>query len=125
MQKILIVEDNADLLRILSELLSRDFDVTATRSGEEALERIEGVQPDAVILDMQLPGMNGMEAGKQIKTRLAPRQVPVLALTALAGREEEAKALSCGCCDCYMKKPAPLLVIKKRLEEMLEGAQKH
>ena len=119
MQKILIVEDNADLLQILSQLLSRDFDVTTAPSGEAAVESLKVVQPDAVILDLQLPGMNGLVAGQEIKSKLAPKHIPILALTALAGPDEEQTALSCGCCDAYMSKPAPLAIIKKKIDELL------
>lgn len=119
MQKILIVDDNADLLTILSELLAREFVVATARSGEEALQIVEALQPDAVILDLQLPGMNGMETGTAIKARLAPRRVPILALTALAGTQERQEILNCGCCDDYLAKPAPLTTLRTRLDQLL------
>jgi CheY-like chemotaxis protein len=118
-QKILIVEDNADLALILSELLARDFEVHTAGSGEDALKLVPGFQPDAVILDLQLPGINGMETGKAIKTMLAPRHVPILALTALAGAREERRILNCGCCDAYAAKPTPLATLRTKLTQLL------
>ena len=119
MQKILIVEDNADLLMILSQLLAREFMVATAQSGEEALQIAEQLQPDAVILDLQLPGINGMQTGRAIKSMLAPKSIPILALTALAGAKERQEILSCGCCDDYLTKPAPLSTIRNRLDQLL------
>jgi len=117
--RVLIVEDNADLLSILKELLSQDYDVSTARTGEDAIDLAVSVQPDVVILDLQLPSMDGMEAGRWIKTRLAPRHVPILALTALAGAGDAEAILTCGCCDAYMAKPAPLAAIRSKVEELL------
>ena len=119
MYSVLIVEDNPDLLGILKELLSRDYEVSTARSGEDAIDLAGQIQPDIVILDLQLPRMDGMEAGRWIKERLAPRHVPILALTALAGTGDADAILSCGCCDAYLSKPAPLDTIRTRVEELL------
>jgi DNA-binding response OmpR family regulator len=119
MARILIVEDNPDLLAILKELLAREYDVITARTGEDAIKLAEQQRPDMVILDLQLPAMDGMEAGRWIKTRLAPQQVPILALTALAGAGDADAILSCGCCDAYMAKPAPLPVIRDKVRELL------
>src|SRR6185503_2938063 len=108
MSRILIVEDNPDLLGILKELLSRDYEVDTARTGEDAIRLADENQPDAVILDLQLPAMDGMEAGRWIKTRLAPKHVPILVLTALAGPGDPEAILNAGCCDAYMAKPATL-----------------
>jgi len=121
MRKVLIVEDNADLLGILKELLSRDYEVTTARTGEDGISLAEQIKPDLVILDLQLPRMDGMEAGRWIKQRLAPRQVPILALTALAAAGDAAAILSCGCCDAYLSKPAPLDTIRSKVEDLLSA----
>lgn len=119
MARILIVEDNPDLLAILKELLAREYDVITARTGEDAIKLAEQQRPDMVILDLQLPAMDGMEAGRWIKTRLAPQPVPILALTALAGAGDADAILNCGCCDAYMAKPAPLPVIRDKVRELL------
>ncbi|MGH7460195.1 MAG: response regulator transcription factor [Longimicrobiales bacterium] len=121
MSRILIVEDNPDLLAILKELLARDYDVITARTGEDAIKLAEQQRPDMVILDLQLPAMDGMEAGRWIKTRLAPHHVPILALTALAGAGDADAILNCGCCDAYMAKPAPLPVIRDKVKELLDA----
>ena len=122
MAKILIVEDNTDLLIILRDLLSIEYEVSTARTGEEAIKLAERFQPDAVILDLQLPAMDGMEAGRWIKTRSAPRHVAVLALTGLAGAGDAEAILKCGCCDDYLAKPAALATIKAKVSELLTTA---
>ncbi|MGH7460964.1 MAG: response regulator [Longimicrobiales bacterium] len=118
--RILIVEDNPDLLSILKELLAQDYHILTARTGEDAITLAEKENPDLVILDLQLPAMDGMEAGRWIKARVAPRHLPILALTALAGAGDAEAILNCGCCDAYMAKPAPLPAIRSRVKELLD-----
>jgi DNA-binding response OmpR family regulator len=118
--RILIVEDNPDLLAILKELLGQQYEVAAARRGEDAITIARTFKPDLVILDLHLPGIDGVETGKWIKRDLAPDFVPILALTALAGPNEKEAILSCGCCDAYMAKPASLPEIRAKVEELLQ-----
>lgn len=117
--RILIVEDNADLVVILREVLSADYDVDTAESGEDAIAIARDRQPDLVLLDLQLPGISGIETGLEIKRQAAPRFVPIIVLTALANAAEEAAILDSGCCDAYMAKPAPLLTIRAKVNELL------
>lgn len=119
--KVLIVEDNLDLLAILEQLLSDEFEVGTARSGEEGVSMATSFKPDVVILDFQLPDMDGAEAGLQIKRDLDA--VRILVLTAVVGPEADA-ILASGCCDAYMSKPAPLDAIRAKVAELLDtGAQ--
>ena len=117
--RVLIVEDNPDLLAILRELLSQSYEVQTARRGEDAIVIARTFQPNLVLLDLQLPGIDGIETGKWIKRDLAPEHVAILALTALAGVKEQEAILSCGCCDAYMAKPASLPEIRGKVEELL------
>ncbi len=119
MARILIVEDNLDLLTILRELLVLDHEVATARRGEDAIVLAREFQPDLVILDLQLPAMDGIEAGRWIKRELAPKRVPILALTALAQAGDPEAVLSSGCCDAYMAKPASLDAIRDMVAELL------
>lgn len=120
--KVLIVEDNGDLLAILEQLLSMEYDVRTARRGEEGVTLATSFQPDIVILDLQLPQMDGIEAGLWIKREV--EHVRILVLTALAGKGEPEAILASGCCDAYMAKPAPLEAIQARVAELLgSGAQ--
>jgi two-component system, cell cycle response regulator DivK len=117
--RILIVEDNPDLLAILRELLAQQYSVETARRGEDAIALAKTFKPDVVLLDLQLPGIDGIETGKWIKRDMAPDHVAILALTALAGAGEAEAILSCGCCDAYMAKPASLPAIRGKVEELL------
>lgn len=119
MARILVVEDNPDLLTILRELLSAEHEVRTARRGEEAVELARTFRPDVVILDLQLPSMDGIEAGRWIKKELGTGGVAILALTALAGAGEAEAVLRSGCCDAYMAKPASLDEIRAKVEELL------
>ena len=119
--RILIVEDNVDLLNILRELLSVEYEVATARRGEDAIEVAKTFLPHVVLLDLHLPGINGIETGKWIKRDLGADQVAILALTALAGPKEEEAILNCGCCDAYMAKPASLPAIRSKVEELLHS----
>ena len=118
--RVLIVEDNVDLLAILAELLSSEYAVTTARRGEEGVALALSLQPDVVILDLQLPQMDGIEAGRWIK-----RDVPntrILVLTALAGKGDPEAILASGCCDAYMPKPASLDAIRSTVADLLASA---
>jgi two-component system cell cycle response regulator DivK len=119
MAKILVVEDNADLLAILEDLLAADHEVHTARRGEEAVDRAAEVVPDLVIMDLQLPAMSGIEAGRWIKQEVG--DVPILALTAMAQTGDSDMVLRSGCCDAYMAKPASLSDIREKVAELLNG----
>ena len=119
MQKILIVEDNVDLLHLLKEVLSRDYEVVTARRGEDAVTLAAVHRPDLVILDLQLPAMDGIEAGRWIKKQVAPAPA-ILVLTALAEEGDSQAVLRSGCCDAFMAKPAPLEEIRGKVRELLD-----
>lgn len=117
MAKILIVEDNTDLLTILRELLSTDHEITTARRGEDAVDRAREDPPDLVIMDLQLPAMSGVDAGLWIKREVG--DIPILALTAMAQKSDSDMVLRSGCCDAYMAKPASLADIQQKVNELL------
>lgn len=120
MAKLLIVEDNPDLLDILQKLFSEEHEVETAQQGDEAISLARRRRPDLVILDMQLPVMDGREAGLRIKALYAPEWVPILVLTALAQTADGAELLASGCCDAFLTKPAPLDEIRAHVNELLD-----
>lgn len=118
--RVLIVEDNADLLVILEQLLSLDYDISTARRGEDGVSMALAVRPDVVILDLQLPNMDGIETGRWIKRELGD-SVAILVLTAVAGKGDPEAVLESGCCDAYMSKPATLDAIRGRVAELLSS----
>jgi CheY-like chemotaxis protein len=99
---ILIVDDNRDILDLIERVLIADGHlVTTARDGLEALQKEETARPDLVVLDVNLPVMNGWEVCKRIKAR---RQVPVLLLTVRAERVDIEQSQAVGA-DAHMLKP--------------------
>lgn len=121
MAGILIVEDNRDLAVILRDLLSLEHEVRTAWRGEDAVRMVRERAPDLVIMDLQLPGMDGLETSRWIK-REAP--IPILVLTALAAAGDPEAVLASGCCDAYMAKPASLMEIRNKVNELL-GERTH
>ena len=123
MARILIVEDNLDLLHTMSELLSDEHEVMMTDLGETALEMAQSQRPDLVMLDIQLPGIDGLETGRRLKGSLGA--VPILVLSALAQNEDTREILESGCCDAYLSKPASLSKIRAKVDQLLADARHH
>jgi DNA-binding response OmpR family regulator len=117
--RILIVEDNFDLSAILNQVLSADFEVRTAPTGEDAVAIARTFAPDLVLLDLQLPGMSGIETGVAIKQEASPRFVPILMLTALGELADQAAILNSGCCDAFMSKPASLPKLRAKVDELL------
>ena len=117
--RILIVEDNADLSRILEEVLGADYEVKTALSGETAIPLARKFQPDLVLLDLLLPGLDGVETGRRIKQEAAPRPVPILVLTAQADSIGADELLQSGCCEAFITKPATLTTIRAKVDELL------
>lgn len=126
MARLLIVEDNPDLLDILAKVFGDDHEISTAQRGDDAIERAREVDPDLVLLDMQLPVMDGREVGRAIKEHFAPRRVPILVLTALAQSADAEDILASGCCDAFLAKPASLDDLRAKVDELLgqeTGAQ--
>jgi two-component system, cell cycle response regulator DivK len=104
-KRILVVEDQPDSRRIIRDMLAgTDYEITEAENGEEALAAIAKQRPDLVLMDIQLPIMDGYTATKQIKADPALRSIPIIAVTshALDGEEQTARAAGC---DGYVPEP--------------------
>jgi len=105
MAKILIVEDNAANMRLVVFLLqSAGHEVLSTTDAESGLAVARNEQPNLILMDVQLPGMDGLEATRVLKRDEATRAIPVIALTALAMKGDEERIRAAGC-DGYVAKP--------------------
>ena len=104
-KKILVVEDNAKNLKLVKALLViGDYAVFDSESAERGIELAKTHVPDLILMDIQLPGMNGLDATKIIKKDSNIKHIPVVALTSYAMEGDEHKAIEAGC-DGYMTKP--------------------
>lgn len=105
MAKVLVIEDNPANMTLATFLLqSAGHTVLAATDAETGLTLARSEQPDLVLMDIQLPGMDGLEATRWLKADPATRDIPVVALTALAMKGDEARIRAAGC-DGYIAKP--------------------
>lgn len=102
---VLVVEDNKMNLELVTDILeARGYDVIQATSGNEALEIANSEQPDLILMDIQLPEMDGLEVTRHLKKNTSTKDIEVIALTAYAMRGDEAKAREAGC-SSYIAKP--------------------
>ena len=102
---ILIVDDNEVNLTLLQFLLRTEgYDVQVATSGQQALDLTGSLSPALILMDLQLPDMNGLEVARKLKSDPATWEIPIIAVTAYAMKGDEEKALSAGC-DKYVTKP--------------------
>ncbi len=117
MNKILVVDDEESVRYSFSKLLrAPDYQVSGVQNGSEALEKIKQDPPDLVILDIEMPGMSGLEVLQQIK-HLAPR-IPVLIITAYGSSERVITAMKYGAYE-YLEKPFDVPHMRTLIEEAL------
>jgi two-component system, cell cycle response regulator DivK len=104
-KRILIVEDTEDNRRILRDLLTHaGFELIEAHDGEEGVRAAVRERPDLILMDIQLPVLDGYEATRRIKADPATTSIPVIAVTSHALSTDRAKALEVGC-DAYVAKP--------------------
>jgi CheY-like chemotaxis protein len=104
-ETILVVEDNAANRRLVEFLLkSRGYRVREARTAPEAFELLKTERPDLIVVDVQLPGMDGLEATRKLKENLLTRDIPVVAVTSSAMTGDREQALAAGCAG-YITKP--------------------
>ena len=105
MATVLVIEDNATNMTLAAFLLrSAGHAVLSARDAEAGLALAREEQPDLVLMDIQLPGMDGLQATALLKRNDATRAIPVIALTALAMKGDEERIRAAGC-DGYIAKP--------------------
>jgi two-component system cell cycle response regulator DivK len=118
MARILVVEDNADNMLLTVMLLeSVGHEVLSAVDAEAGLTLARQEHPDLILMDVQLPGMDGLAATALLKADEATRAIPVVALTALAMKGDEERILAAGC-DGYIAKPM-------RMHEFLAAVASH
>jgi CheY-like chemotaxis protein len=118
---VLIVEDNEDNLFTLREMLAPfSFDIAAASTGRQAIEYCRAQLPDLVIMDVQMPGMSGLQATGAIRALPGGREVPILALTAQAMAGDRDRILNAGC-DAYLAKPVAPRELRATVSRLLEA----
>jgi two-component system, cell cycle response regulator DivK len=104
-KRVLVVEDNELNLKLFCDLLrAHDFAAEPVRDGREALDRARTFAPDLIVMDIQMPHVTGLELIEQIRADDELRGIPIMAVTAYAGREDEDRIRAAGA-DAYVSKP--------------------
>lgn len=118
-KKILIVEDNPQNMRLLEMLLgAKGYTLLKAIDGEEAVNLATSERPDLIIMDIQLPKMNGLEATRQLRQSPDFSHTPIIAITAYAMKGDREKLLAAGC-DAYLSKPINTRELPEVISEML------
>lgn len=117
-QTILIVDDTSSNIDILRGVLSQDYKIKAVLSGEQAFKIIAKGHPDLILLDIMMPGMDGYEVCRRLKSDMATKKIPVIFLTAKTEVEDETKGFELGAAD-YITKPISPPVVKARVKSHL------
>lgn len=105
MPTVLVVDDNPIVLRMLVDLLKADgIDAIAASNAEHCVDVLRYARPDAIVLDMQLPGKDGFTLARELKGDARTRAIPIVAVTSYAMQGDEDRAKAAGC-DGYLAKP--------------------
>ena len=113
----MVVEDNEKNRKLVRVVLkAKGYNIIEAATGEEALNLLKNQKPDIILMDIQLPGIDGLTLIKQIKASVVTKDIPIIAVTAYAMKGDEQKILDTGC-DAYVSKPIntqelPLIVEK-------------
>ncbi len=123
MKKILVVEDNPDNQALVTRFLRREgYAVIHATNGLAGVEKAQTESPDLILMDLNLPELDGWEATRRIKGDPKTVKIPVIALTAHAYESDALKAIEAGC-DGYETKPVVYNRLMQKIGSMLEAAQ--
>ena len=124
MSRILCVEDNADNLMMLQRRLTRrGFDVTISMNGTESVEWAKTLQPEVIVMDLNLPGIDGWEATRRLKNQPETKDIPIIVLTADPKEKSREKALAAGC-DEFELKPIDFEGLVGKIQSLLSRSMK-
>jgi two-component system, cell cycle response regulator DivK len=120
---ILVVEDNERNLKLLRDVLEyAGFDVRVARTGEDGIALAVGEPPDLVLMDLQLPGIDGMEALRRLRESPRTADIPVVAVTAQAMKQDRERALEAGF-NGYVEKPISVRAFPDQVRGFLSDGE--
>ena len=118
-QRILIIEDQEDNRRIMRDLLtSSGYEIMEAVTGADGVAAAKSRRPDLILMDIQLPDIDGYEATRQIKADPQLRPIPIIAVTSYALSGDDVKAFEAGC-DAYVSKPLSPRALLTKIKEIL------
>ena len=117
--KILVVDNVPDNIEVLDKILGHDYEIFSGRDGFDAISMAEAKQPDLIILNIIMSGMDGFETCRKLKDNPATKSIPIIFITDFNLEEDEAKALELGAVD-YITRPMRPSVVRARVKNHLE-----
>ncbi|WP_294288951.1 response regulator [uncultured Sphingomonas sp.] len=121
-KRVLVVEDNELNLKLFCDLLrAHDFVTEPVRDGREAVARAKAFEPDLVVMDIQLPHVSGLELIGQMKRDPRLRAIPIMAVTAYAGRDDEERIRAAGA-NAYVSKPISVMRFVQEVRALVPDA---
>jgi len=124
MTRILCVEDSDDNLYMLHRRLSRTgFDVKVARNGAEGVEWAKTLQPDLIVMDLNLPGLNGWEATRRLKGQPETKHIPIIVVTVETSKKSRDDAIAAGC-DDFLLKPVDFGTLVQKIRSLVGGGEK-
>jgi two-component system cell cycle response regulator DivK len=122
-KRILIVEDDPFSLKLVRDVLQTNgYQTEEATSGEEAVAKAAESGPDLIVMDIRLPGMDGLEATRRLKSDPGTASIPIVAVTAHAMPEDEARILEAGC-QAYLPKPLHFAEFVSVVKSLLSGSE--
>ncbi len=117
---LLIVEDNQDLLQLLSEIFSPNYNIFLAENGKEAIEVISNSNIDCIISDIMMPEMNGFELCKYIKSNISTSHIPIVLLSAKNDEKDVLEGMECGA-DAYIHKPFDPKILELQIKNIFHN----
>jgi CheY-like chemotaxis protein len=122
-KKILIAEDDPVSLRLVRDVLQAyGYETEEATNGEEAVDKAAERRPDLIVMDIRLPGIDGLEATRRLKSDPSTAAIPIVAVTAQAMPEDEARIVAAGC-QAYLPKPLRFTEFVSVVKGLLSGAK--
>jgi CheY-like chemotaxis protein len=121
MKKIMVIEDDTDVLTVLGDLLKTyGYEAHMFSAGEKALEAVEELLPDVVVMDLMMPEMSGFEICKKLRSMNMSRNIPMIAITGYDSAENRSKIFEAGI-DDYLPKPFDVKALLKKINDLAMG----
>jgi CheY-like chemotaxis protein len=125
MIKIMVVDDEPDIVYLVSKMLKKEgYEVIEAFSGSRALEKLKKTTPDLILLDVMMPGLNGWETAKAIKSDPATRSIPIAMLTVKSSEEDKEKSFHYSHSDAHIPKPIMREKMLKTVQWLIDHVPK-
>jgi CheY-like chemotaxis protein len=125
MTKIMLVDDEPDVIYLIKKILEREgYEVVEVYNGKDCLERVEGENPDLIVLDVMMPGIDGWEVSRTLKTRENTKNIPIVMLTVRVSEDSVEKSFKYAHADGHIGKPVNTEKMLNTLKWVLENRGK-